>query len=213
MRLGRVRHVFEGLAEAAQLRDELLGLLRVDALVELAVGDEQAGRRGGRGDAPASRGGRRRGSRTGDRACSRRSSRRRRGRPATTSSGGRSRRTCRRRSETARPRPRRRRREPCTSRSSRRRSPACPPSTQSSVRRKSAAARQSSRSPPTPVAGVQLLERLAAARRATEVGREPRIPLVDEVLGVSVPVVAVELDRPAVRVDDRGHAPGAALGR
>src|SRR3954467_2238912 len=40
VRLGRVGDVLERLAEAAQLGDVLLGLVRVDAVVALAVGDE-----------------------------------------------------------------------------------------------------------------------------------------------------------------------------
>ena len=41
MRFGRVGHVLERLAELAQPLDELLGLLRADPLVALAVGDQE----------------------------------------------------------------------------------------------------------------------------------------------------------------------------
>ena len=41
--LGRVGDVLEGLAEPAQLRDELLGLARADALVALAVARSGSG--------------------------------------------------------------------------------------------------------------------------------------------------------------------------
>ena len=56
-----------------------------------------------------------------------------------------------------------------------------------------------------PVAVVEPLEVAAVPGRAAEVDRQPRVALVDEVLRVPVPLVAVAARRAAVRVDDRRH--------
>ncbi len=49
------------------------------------------------------------------------------------------------------------------------------------------------------------LEGEAVGRRATEVDRQPGVALVDEVLGVAVPFVAVVGRRPAMWIDDSRH--------
>ena len=61
-----------------------------------------------------------------------------------------------------------------------------------------------------PHAVVEALVVAPVAGRAAEVERQPRVALVDEVLGVAVPVVDVGVGRAAVRIDDRRHR---AVGR
>ena len=79
------------------------------------------------------------------------------------------------------------------------------PSTQSTRAEEVGGGEAVLRVPHAPVAVIQALEVAPVARRAAEVDREPRVPLVDEVLRMAVPLVAVVARGAAVRVDDRGH--------
>ena len=56
-----------------------------------------------------------------------------------------------------------------------------------------------------PVIVVEALEGSTVRRRAAEVDRQPGVALVDEVLRVAVPLVAVVRRGPAMRIDDRRH--------